>query len=132
MRVAMQLETTFGGQLAPWHDFYALAGTAAATLMGLLFVALSLNPAVMADGGPVGLRAWAGQTMSNLIALLIVSLFCLMPDLDHPTLTTALVVVGLQGLVRGTIRLATALRAHEPGALADLLWRQVLEMGKRA
>lgn len=123
---AWQLETGFGEQLAPWHDFYALTGTAAATLMGLLFVALSLNPRVMADDGPVGLRAWAGQTMSNLIALLIVSLFCLMPDLDHPTLAIALIVVGGQGLVRGVLRLTTALGAHEPGGLVGLLWRLML------
>ena len=100
--------------------------------MGLLFVALSLNPAVMADSGPVGLPAWAGQTMSNLIALLIVSLFCLMPDLDHPTLALALAVVGLQGLVRGVIRLATALRAHEPGETGHLLWRLVLPISAYA
>ena len=132
MRIALQLETTFGDQLQPWHDFYELTGTAAATLMGLLFVALSLNPAVMADGGPVGLRAWADQTMSNLIALLIVALFCLMPDLDHPTLAIALVAVGLQGLVRGALRLATALGAHEPGGLGDLLWRLLLPVSAYA
>jgi peptidoglycan biosynthesis protein MviN/MurJ (putative lipid II flippase) len=100
--------------------------------MGLLFVALSLNPAVMADGGPVGLPAWAGQTMSKLIALLIVSLFYLMPDLDHPTLALALAVVSLQGLVRGVIRLATALRAHEPGETGHLLWRLVLPISAYA
>jgi hypothetical protein len=26
-----------------WHDFYLMIGTAAATLVGLLFVSLSLN-----------------------------------------------------------------------------------------
>jgi len=128
----LQLETTFGEQLEPWHDFYALAGTAAATLMGLLFVALSLRPEVMTDGGPVGLRAWAGQTMSNLIALLIISLFCLMPDLDYPTLAISLAIVAVLGLGRGLHRLVRTIEAHEPGGWANLLWRLVLPISAYA
>ena len=34
---------SFQTALSGWHDFYILAGTAAATLVGLLFVGLSLH-----------------------------------------------------------------------------------------
>jgi hypothetical protein len=33
----------FADTLRPWHDFFMLAGTSAATLMGLVFVAVSLG-----------------------------------------------------------------------------------------
>ena len=45
------MDDGFAAAVAAWHDFYLLAGTAAATLIGLIFVALSLNPEVMADDG---------------------------------------------------------------------------------
>ena len=32
--------------LAPWHEFYALLGTAAAALVALLFVAVSIGASV--------------------------------------------------------------------------------------
>ena len=34
---------TFSQHLDLWHDFYVVLGGASATLMGLLFVAISLN-----------------------------------------------------------------------------------------
>jgi hypothetical protein len=33
------MQTSWAQTIAPWHDFYGMAGTAAATLVGLLFVA---------------------------------------------------------------------------------------------
>lgn len=125
------MEGSFSQSLEPWRDFYTLAGTAAATFMGLLFVAVSLNPRIMADDGPRGLRAWAGGTMSNLIALLILSLFCMMPDLDHRSFGTSLLILGGQGIVRGGWRLRTILRdrTRDPDwNLPTILWRGVVPL----
>lgn len=121
------MEGSFSQYLEPWRDYYTLAGTAAATFMGLLFVSVSLNPRIMADDGPQGLRAWAGQTMSNLIALLILSLFCMMPDLDHWAFGTSLLILGGQGVVRGGVRLRTILRDRDPDwSWPTILWRGVV------
>ncbi|MGI9255062.1 MAG: hypothetical protein ACR2J8_15065, partial [Thermomicrobiales bacterium] len=70
---------TYSQELQPWQNFYNLTGTATATLMGLLFVSLSLNPALVTAPSQSHIRAWAGQTMSNLIALLLLSMLCMMP-----------------------------------------------------
>jgi hypothetical protein len=40
--------------LAGWHDFFILAGTASATLVGLLFVGLSLHFRIVAAPSLVG------------------------------------------------------------------------------
>ena len=39
----MEAAASFAEQLDRWHEFYLMAGTAAVTLMGLLFVAVSLH-----------------------------------------------------------------------------------------
>lgn len=61
-----------------WHNFFTLAGTAAATLLGLLFVALSVNKESIA-ARPL-LRSLARQTFLSLSIVLLVSLLGLMPE----------------------------------------------------
>ncbi len=56
----MSFQTAVGG----WHDFYILAGTAAATLVGLLFVGLSLHLRVVIASSEV--RSLARVTLANL------------------------------------------------------------------
>jgi hypothetical protein len=58
---------------ARWHDFYLLAGTSAATLVGLLFVGLSLHlRAVLAHPE---VRLLARITLANFGVILVLSLF---------------------------------------------------------
>jgi heme O synthase-like polyprenyltransferase len=57
---------TFLTALREWQNFYLLVGTAAATLVGLLFVALSLESSlVLAD------RAWAVRTFMTPSLIII-------------------------------------------------------------
>ena len=64
-----------------WFNFYAVLGTSAAALMGLLFVATSLNAAAALTGGPQGLRGLTQQAFENYLAVLMVSLLALFPDM---------------------------------------------------
>lgn len=41
------MNDTFAGRVEAWHDFYLFIGTAASTLVGLLFVALTLRSDVL-------------------------------------------------------------------------------------
>jgi hypothetical protein len=76
-----------------WFDFYAVIGAAAATLTGLLFVALSMNAAVALSRGPEGSRRLAEQAFENYLAVLMVSLLALFPDMTPITFgRTALAV----------------------------------------
>ncbi len=56
-----------------WHDFYVLAGTSAATLVGLLFVGLSLHLRVVVTHAEV--RGLARITLANFGLILVISLF---------------------------------------------------------
>jgi hypothetical protein len=86
--------------LAAWYDFFAAVAGVAATLVGLLFVALALNPAVMADSGPAGLRTWAGQTFNSFLMVLVVALVVLIPDTNPEGLGVPLLILGGWGVVQ--------------------------------
>ncbi|MBV8529340.1 MAG: hypothetical protein JOZ75_13600 [Candidatus Dormibacteraeota bacterium] len=65
-------------ELQSWHDFYLVAGPAAASLVGLLFVGLTLHlRAVLARSEVRGL---ARVTFSNFSLVLIVALFFVIPQ----------------------------------------------------
>jgi hypothetical protein len=61
-----------------WHDFYIIAGTAAATLVGLLFVGLSLHLRAVLSRSEV--RGLARVTLANFGLILFVSLFMVIPQ----------------------------------------------------
>ena len=64
-----------------WHDFYIVAGTASATLVGLLFVSLSLHlRAVLARREVRGL---ARATLANFGLVLLVALIVVIPQDAH-------------------------------------------------
>jgi hypothetical protein len=84
-----------------WHDFYMTAGGAAAALVGLLFVGVSLHLDAVVSRRDV--RATARGAFLSLVALLLVSLLVLVPQFTLADLGKALValsVVGLLGSVR--------------------------------
>lgn len=70
----MAYETAISG----WRDFYVIAGTASATLVGLLFVGLSLHLRVVVASPDV--RALARVTLANFGVILFVALFLVIPE----------------------------------------------------
>jgi hypothetical protein len=70
----------FAQSIEGWHDFYLMVGTAAATLVGLLFVSLSLNIAAITRKANDDLRNLAAQTFSCLLMVLMFSVLFLIPS----------------------------------------------------
>jgi hypothetical protein len=69
--------------LASWHDFYSMTGMAAATLVGLLFVGLSLHLRVVVTRADV--KALARVTLASLGLMLVLSLFMVVPEGNDPS-----------------------------------------------
>lgn len=65
--------------VASWHEFFLMAGTAAVTLAGLLFVAISLHLEVLVQPRFAALLVVARSTLSSFVAVLVVSLMFLVP-----------------------------------------------------
>lgn len=91
----MEIPTTFAAAVEQWHDFYLLAGTAAVTLMGLLFVALSIHLDVIVHDDGAHLNAMAKQVFMNLIIALVVSLMMLVPGFSQRPIGMFLMALGI-------------------------------------
>jgi hypothetical protein len=108
------MDSGFGAQLDQWHDFFSTVAGVSGALVGLLFVALGLNPALMADDGPAGQRVIAGQTFHAFISLLIIGIVGLVPDPTGQALAITLAIVGVQGIIRIGFDLRNASQDPDP------------------
>lgn len=95
-----------------WHDFYIMIGTAAATLMGLLFVSLSLNADLITRQENADLRVLAGQTFTSFICVLMFAVLFLIPRQGPMGLGLPLLGIDAIGLV-ATVRRFIGAR-HSP------------------
>src|SRR5256886_6553605 len=104
------MRVSFQTAVSGWHDFYILAGTAAATLVGLPFVGLSLHLRVVIASSEV--RSLARVTLANFGAMLFVALFMVIPQ-DQSTAAVELIASGLASLVITTPSLVGALQSQD-------------------
>lgn len=119
----------FSRAVAGWQGFYQLVGTAAATLLGLLFVAVSLNLEVLTDERHAELRARAVLTFNSFLYILIFALLFLIPQVTPAVLGVGLLLVGGVGIVTLAQNLGRTWRARDrahPPARGFVLWRVVL------
>lgn len=82
--------------MSGWHDFFILAGTAAATLVGLLFVGLSLHLRIVVASSEV--RSLARVTLANFGAVLFVALFLVIPETESAA-ASQLIGAGVVSLI---------------------------------
>jgi hypothetical protein len=84
----------YASTLQSWHDFYSIVGMAAASLVGLLFVGLSLHLRIVVSRADV--RALARVTLASLGLGLILALFMVIPESHDPS-STGWNLIGLGG-----------------------------------
>ena len=65
--------------MQPWIPFYSSVATAAAALLGLLFVAVSLNASTALGTAHQTSRALSEQALQNFLTTLLISLTALFP-----------------------------------------------------
>jgi hypothetical protein len=110
-----------------WHDFYLMAGTAAVTLAGLLFVALSLHLDRFVEKSHEHLLALSRVTLLSFTFVLFASLFMLVPVPAQGVRQTAIMVaaVGVAGL-SWTIGLMRAAQHHDEAGFTRAQMRRRL------
>ncbi|MDT7555432.1 MAG: hypothetical protein QOI16_4243 [Pseudonocardiales bacterium] len=110
--------------LAAWHDFYALLGTASATMVGLLFVAASVGSGVFSSDRIAPLRMFLSASVVHFSGVLAVSLVVLVPLRNQLLFASLVVAGGLFGLAycavtwRDTVRDGLSKRID----LEDRIW----------
>jgi hypothetical protein len=77
-------------QLEHWHDFYILVGTAGATLLGLLFIAVSLGAGFLSEEKTAPTRAFYSPVVVHFASVLFISAIVLVPS-HHSTYFAGLI-----------------------------------------
>jgi len=98
-----------------WHDFFLLAGTAAVTLVGLLFVALSFNLDALLHDSRQHLLRLARSTLLSFVVVLVLSLAMLAPSGGLRPLGVQLITLGIVAIVVTWRQLVG--RSGDPGLL---------------
>jgi hypothetical protein len=99
-----------------WHEFYALLGTAAAALVALLFVAVSVGAIAMTPERASGTRTFISPVVFHYSNILFLSLIMLVPG-QTPKLLGA--IVGVASLVSLIYSAVTTVRVFRSD-MADL------------
>jgi hypothetical protein len=79
-----------------WAGFFSVIGSASAALLGLLFVSISINAPATLGKGQDHSRRLAEQAFQNYLAVLMVSLLALIPDMSLTTFSkVTLLITGI-------------------------------------
>jgi hypothetical protein len=85
--------------LHEWHDFYVLVGTVSATLLGLMFVAVSIGTAIFNDALRPAVTAFITPTVRHFAAVLFACLLATIPTHTWGTLGGLLGAGALAGSI---------------------------------
>lgn len=78
--------------LHEWHEFYILLGTAGATLLALLFVAVSLGTGFLSSKDQQGTRTFMSPVVIHFTSVFFLSAVCLVPS--HGPVFFAVLIAG--------------------------------------
>lgn len=84
----MPLPSVFSGACLPWQNFYLLTGTAAATLIGLMFVAVTFGASLVTEESAAYARSFIDPTFGHFVHILMLACLMLVPGL-RPWLLSA-------------------------------------------
>ena len=107
-----------------WRDFFIVTATAGATLIGAMFVVVSIAAGILTPARAAGTHAYLTSTVVHLGAALLASLLTMAPSVTW--LSFAVVLTG--GGIAGTIYVAVLSRTVAKFSMdwTDTLWYAVL------
>jgi hypothetical protein len=117
--------------LLGWQNFYILAGTAAATLTGLMFVAVTFGSSLVTRESAATTRAFVDPTYMHFVQVLLTSCLLTIPTLGPTFLGGALILAGaarLSGLPSVLRRYREAHRKHGDIEISDWLVAIILPL----
>jgi uncharacterized membrane protein len=117
----------FAQDIEAWNNFFVLSGTAAATLMGLLFVAITLRTDIRAQGHDAPQKTTASHSFVSYLCVLLFSLYFLIPN---QSATSLALEIGLTCAYPIYDISSSFLRFRSSPALsrADQFWRYLIPL----
>ena len=86
-----------------WHEFYLLAGSGAAVLIGLIFVVISLMQNRSRSSVLAGSKLYMGPIVLGVSFVLVLSAAALTPGIGRCSFAAVAAIVALWGLARGVM-----------------------------
>ena len=117
---------TFDQHIVLWQPFFTTVATVAATLVGLLFVSLSINREKIAAASNRVLLRLAERSFSDFIIVLLVALFFLIPAEGRRPLAFELLALAAFRLRRLVVLIMANFRGGRPTAVGGLLMEYLL------
>lgn len=118
----------FAAALERWHDFFLLTGTAAVTLVGLLFVALSLHLDALIHERRVELLGLARLTLGSFTVVMVLSITLLAPGLSPWFAGFSVMVFGALWSVFTLRYIAGVIRKRDLPGRGQVLRRSILPL----
>jgi len=115
-------------QVGSWHEFYLMAGTAAVTLAGLLFVAISLHVDALVRETREHLVSLARATLSSFLFVMVLSLLMLIPHESTRVTGSMLVTLGVPFIVITLRQMRGSATAHSDFSLGLFRRRLLLPL----
>jgi hypothetical protein len=90
----------FPEMLRSWQNFYFMMGGVAATLLGLMFVAVSLGLGLVTDENRDSIKTFVNPSIFYFVAVLVLCSLMLIPELNPNALAIILLLLGIIAVKR--------------------------------
>lgn len=113
---------SFAAAVASWQNFYMLVGAAAATLIGLMFVAVTFGSSLVTAQTSASARAFLDPTFTHFVQVLLTACLVTIPTMGPALLGVLLLVIStlrIGSLGRIQRHMRAAQRAHNDLELSD-------------
>jgi hypothetical protein len=109
-----------------WSTFYEMIGGAAATLLGLLFVAVSVNSEKILGDAHTHSRLLAEQAFQNYFAVLTISLIAFMPGISQTSFGYTVIGMTTAWVIWVVVRAFKSLASAAAGTSRIMMVRRYL------
>src|SRR6202171_1783839 len=82
-----------------WHDFFILLGTACATLVGLMFIAVSIGASIFKEENRPALEIFLGPTIVHFTSVLVLCVLAIVPSHSWLSLAGLTSLIGFAGFL---------------------------------
>jgi hypothetical protein len=113
---------SFGAAAATWQNFYLLVGAAAATLTGLMFVAITFGANLVTPENVPTARSFIDPTLNHFVQVLLTACLLTIPTMGPTLLGVLVIVVGafrITWLVKIYRHMSAAQRSNGDVELSD-------------
>jgi len=113
--------------LAAWHDFFVLIGGAAATLIGAMFVVVSIGIGILSRDRSIAIRVFLSTPLIHLATVLFGCALTLVPVIEPHWKAVIAGAAGLAG-VGYSMHVFWGFRQHRGTVLSDWFWYAIFPL----